>query len=299
MLEASVEAGAFGAPRPDCVTLVVEAAPAEPVVMPPVLGGVLLEPGSFTPATERVPRDPRCSHEQLAADACVEVEDDRIFVTALADSLWLLDSPSEVQLPVSAFQRASLLRGLVPDTELTLAGRVISSEGRATRLQLTVRTASVQRHLVLNEVLANAVGPEPESEWIEVVNDSDLPAQLSGVWLEDGAGRVRLPAERLEPHEIALLVPASSRESSLDVSAALGTRRLELPSLGQRGLSNSGELLQLVGPEGVLSRFPMLPAPHAGRSVARRALDGTDDDPRGFAEHAAPGASPGALNAVE
>ena len=297
--EASVELGAFGAPRPDCVTLVAEAALAEPAAMPPVLGGVLLEPGSFTPAAEPAAQDPTCNHGQLVAGTCLEVEDDRIFVTAPDDSLWLLEQPSEIQLPVAAFQRGALLRGLSPETELTLVGRVISSGGRATPLHMTLRTASLRRHLVLNEVLANALGPEPDSEWIEVVNDSERPAQLSGVWLEDGAGRVPLPAETLEPHEMVLLVAASSRESSLDVGAAPGTRRLALPSLGQRGLSNSGELLQLVGPEGVLSRFPMLPAPHAGRSLARRALDGADDDPEGFAEHAAPGASPGALNLVE
>ena len=53
------------------------------------------------------------------------------------------------------------------------------------------------------------------------------------------------------------------------------TRRLVLANLGTRGLSNSGEGLLLVGSEGGLSRFPLLPALHAGRSIARRSLDGS------------------------
>lgn len=298
-VEASVAPGAFGAARPDCVTLVAEDALTEAAVAPPVLGGVLLEPGSFTPERELGLNAPPCTGGQLVAGACLEVEDDRAFVTALGDTLWLLEQPSQVQLPVPAFQRGALLRGLIPETELTLVGRIVSNAGHAAPLHVTVRTEPLRRHLVLNEVLANALGPEPESEWIEVVNDSEQAVQLSDVWLEDGAGRIRLPAERLAPREIVLLVTTSSGESSLDVAAVPGTRRLQLPSLGQRGLANSGELLQLVGPEGVLSRFPMLPAPHAGRSLARRALDTADDDPQGFGEHAPPGASPGASNALE
>ncbi|HKY37462.1 MAG TPA: hypothetical protein VJN18_16080 [Polyangiaceae bacterium] len=298
-IEARVTPGAFGASRPDCVTVVADQAFSEPVVAPPLLGGVLLEPGSFTPDSNPVSKDSACSAGQLVADACVEVEDDRIFITALDDSLWLLQQPSEIQLPAPALQRVALLRGLAPETELELVGHVISSAGGVTPLDMTVTTKPRRRHLVLNEVLANALGPEPDSEWIEVVNDSEHVAELSGVWLEDGGGRVPLPVEVLQGREIVLLVAASSRESSVDVTAAPRTRRLELPSLGERGLSNSGELLQLIGPEGVLSRFPMLPAPHAGRSLARRSLDTADDDPRSFGEHAPPGASPGALNSLE
>jgi hypothetical protein len=53
-----------------------------------------------------------------------------------------------------------------------------------------------------------------------------------------------------------------------------------------------------VGREGVLSRFPLLAAAHPGRSVARRTLDGADDDAAGCAEHGGVGASPGAPNVL-
>jgi hypothetical protein len=94
-------------------------------------------------------------------------------------------------------------------------------------------------------------------------------------------------------------VPAGFRPSLLDAPIAPGTRLVELASLGTRGLSNSGEALLLVGPEGVVARFPLLAASHAGRSWARRALTTADDDPRAFAEHGTPGASPGAPNTFD
>jgi hypothetical protein len=84
-----------------------------------------------------------------------------------------------------------------------------------------------------------------------------------------------------------------------DAPLATAVRRLELASLGARGLSNTGEALLLVGPEGVVSRFPAFGASRAGHSIARRSLEAADDDPNAFAEHGAPGASPGAPNTFE
>jgi hypothetical protein len=152
---------------------------------------------------------------------------------------------------------------------------------------------------VISEVLANAVGAEPESEWIEVVNDSSRRASLADVWLEDAAGSVPLPDVELAPGALALLVGAGFRASALDVPPPPEVQLIELPALGARGLSNSGESLLLVGREGVLSRFPALAAPRAGRSLARRTPATADDDARGFAEHGAPGASPGLPNSFD
>ena len=65
-------------------------------------------------------------------------------------------------------------------------------------------------------MLANPAGPEPASEWIEVVNDSARTASLADVWLEDSGGHARLPEGELAPGEIVLLVGADFRESGLD-----------------------------------------------------------------------------------
>jgi hypothetical protein len=292
--------GAFGATLAGCFTLLAERPLLQAVVAPPVLGGVLLEPFVFAPPPQPPVDGPPCVVGQPLAGACLEVEDDRVLVTAGGDdALWLLAEPLQSPLSVRAFERATLLRGLAPGSGHRLRGRAISSDGSSMPFDLTVTTQPERRHLIVNEVLANALGPEPESEWIEVVNDSERPADLLGVWLEDGSGRVPLPAARLEPGETALLVGSSFRASGLDVPLPPGARVLELPSLGQRGLSNSGEALLLVGREGVLSRFPMLAASHAGKSMARRRLDAADDSSAGFAEHGGLGASPGAHNVFD
>jgi len=210
-----------------------------------------------------------------------------------------LEEPRRLVLPTRAGSRSLLLRGLLPLSELALAGRVLSSSGRQTTFRTTVTTAPATRHLVLNEVLANPLGPEPDGEWLELVNDSERSTSLSGLWLEDSGGHVPLPDVVLSPGELVLLVSDGFRASGLDVPVPSDVRLLRVPSLGARGLANGGEALLLVGREGVVSRFPLLAAPHAGRSLARRSLDGADDDPAGFAEHAGAGASPGAPNVLE
>jgi hypothetical protein len=76
-------------------------------------------------------------------------------------------------------------------------------------------------------------------------------------------------------------------------------QRLVVRGLGAGGLANGGELLRLVDHGGrVLSRFPAIPAPGPGQSVARVAPDAPDDEPGSFAAHAEQGASPGWRNVV-
>jgi hypothetical protein len=241
-----------------------------------------------------------CSAGELFHGACLEVMDDRLRVIPVAqDLLFALSAPSEAVLAVRAGTRGLLLGGLAPSTEVELTGWVLSSAGERELLHTRITTAPARRHLVLNEVLANPAGPEPDGEWIELVNDSARPASLSGLWLEDSSGHVQLPDAVLGPGEMALIVSDRFRASGLDVPVPQSVRLLRVPSLGARGLSNQGEGLLLVGSEGVVSRFPLLAAAHAGHSLARRTLDGSDDDPAGFAEQGAVGATPGAPNVFE
>jgi hypothetical protein len=227
------------------------------------------------------------------------VLDDRLHVTPVArDLLFALEQPPGVVLAARAGARALLLRGLSPNTALTLVGSVLSSAGELQAFHSRLTTAPPRRHLVLNEMLANPLGPEPDSEWLELVNDSERPASLSGLWLEDASGHVPLPDAELLPGELALLVSERFRASALDVPVAEGARLLKVSSLSSHGLSNAGEALLLVGQEGVISRFPLLAAGHAGRSIARRTPDAADDDAAAFAEHAGRGASPGAPNVL-
>lgn len=298
-IPARVSPGVFGAPEPSCMTLSVDAVDGS-VVAPPELGGLQLDPSPFEPPSALDDEAPGCGAALEVAGACLEVADDRAFITPRQDdALWLMQRPERRVVVARAGERTPLLRGLAAGAMLELRGEAFDSAGAGVPVRLGVVTLPPRRHVVLNEVLANAAGAEPESEWIEVVNDSHRAAELAGLWLEDGGGSFPLPDAVLEPGEIALLVGRGYRRSGLDVAFAEGARVLELPALGARGLSNSGEPLLLVGEEGIVSRFPALPATRAGRSIGRRAVDAADDDPRSFAHHGAPGASPGAPNSFE
>jgi hypothetical protein len=285
----------------NCVTVVAERAPTEPGVLPPQWAGTLLAPGAFVtpPPAAPAPAPVACVGGQPVLGACLEVLDDRVLVTTPDARLWRLTSPEARAVVTSANQRTSLVFGLAAGEQVELRGSVLPADGSSQALDLRVTTAAAFRHLVLSEVLANPLGPEPGSEWIELVNDSDRAVSLAGLWLEDTGGRAFLPEAELAPRETALLVNAGFRPSSLDAPLAPSVRLLELASLGARGLSNAGEALLLVGPEGVVSRFPAFGPNHAGRSIARRSFDAADDDPSAFAEHGAPGASPGAANTFD
>jgi len=154
--------------------------------------------------------------------------------------------------------------------------------------------------VVISEVLADALGPEPAQEWIELMNDDRAPVDLEHWVLEDVGGGVTLPAHRLEPGAYLLLVSAGfSAESNWDIAPQPGTALLYLDELGKNGLANSGEPLLLRSPDGaVVSRFPSLPRPKPGVSVARTAPFALDGEASSFGLHAAPGASPGAPNVV-
>lgn len=285
-----------------CFSLQVPEALRSAAVAPPQVGGVLLDPSPWLPSSTNIASEPvpTCGAGEPFHGACLEIDDDRLRVTPLAQDLFFsLAEPQKLALPARAGSRSLLVRGLLPGSEVTLAGTVLSSEGQLEAFHALLTTKAPRRHLVLNEVLANPLGLEPDAEWLELANDSEAPVSLAGLWLEDSGGHVALPAAWLAPGELALLVSERFRASGLDVPVPAAVRLLRVPSLGARGLSNGGEGLLLVGREGVLSRFPLLAAPHAGRSWARRTLDSADADAAAFGEHAGAGASPGAPNVLE
>jgi hypothetical protein len=294
-------APAMGVAGAGCLTLTVQGELPEAAVSSPLFTDALLDPAPWLPAMDAALKNSfGCATGQPFYGACLEVLDDRLLVTAMdEDVLFTLSEPKSVAVVAAAGQRSSLLGGLAPQSELRLRGTALAGSGHSSSIDLRVTTLGPRRHLVLNEVLANPAGPEPDAEWIELVNDADEVASLSELWLEDSGGHVELPDAELGPGEVTLLVAESFRVSGLDVPIPEGVRLLRLPSLGARGLANGGESLLLVGREGVISRFPLLPALHPGRSLARHALSGADDDPKNFSEHGAPGASPGTANSFD
>jgi hypothetical protein len=175
--------------------------------------------------------------------------------------------------------------GLPPATDVTLDVAAIDVRGTVLRKEVSAVTTAPMAHVILNEVLANPLGPEPAEEWVEIVNDGAAPADLGGYVLVDSGGETPLPSATLAPGAFALLVNETFvAADGVDPEPAAGTLILRVPHLGKNGLSNAGEALSLMDAGGaVVSRFPATPKPKAGRSVARLAPAAPDDVPSSFA----------------
>lgn len=237
-------------------------------------------------------------NEATFALGCAQVMDDRIVLRGPAfETLWTLSGSVNAVLALKA-GGSGVVRGFVPGQRHELEVEIFAADGTAWSAAPRVQTAEARPHVVLNEVLANPVGPEPAQEWVEITNDGATPVELGGYQFDDGSAAVALPEHALAPGQHALLVsPAFSLDVAGDVAPAPKTVLLRLPSLGKAGLSNAGEPLRLLDPEGrVVSRFPALPASKAGVSWARVRPDAPDEDPTAFQRHPEPGASPGAPN---
>lgn len=204
---------------------------------------------------------------------CAWIEDDRILLEPhAADLLWSVQSAASagVDQVFASDGHARYLWPLSPDSTLLLAVTALDRSGGLRSWPIVVRTAPPMAHLVIDEVLANPVGPEPEQEWVEIVNDGLAPAELEGVRLADVGGEAVLPAVTLHPGRRALLVTETYDASGkYDPAPTEGALIVRLKSLGKDGLSNAGEPLELLSPDGkVLSRFPARKT-KAGRSIYR------------------------------
>ncbi len=274
----------------------------EPLVPPLAVLGRALEPAVLPPVPSGAPPAPlACAEPELPfGPGCITVADDRAVVRApQAATLWSVSGDSGAWLqPLDPGERL-VLRGLVPASSELVSYWVRDAFTELSRGQALLTTGAPLPHVVVSEVFANPLGPEPAQEWVELYNDGTIPVQLSNLSLEDGGGKTELPAFVLAPGGFALVVRDDyDPTSGSDPAPAAGTKLLRVPSLGKNGLSNSGEALALRAGAELLSKFPVLPKPKPGLSVARRSAWTLDDDPDGFAHHAAPGASPGAANVL-
>ena len=277
------------------------AAPDVPGVLPPpAVGRVALEPLPIASSVCAGAEALACEgDEQRWALGCADIQDDRVVMRPpLAPTLWVIggEVPSDLVLVGAGGELA--VRGLVPSSTVRVEIAMTDLSGQTERFVQLVETQPPQPHLVINEVLANAVGPEPAQEWVEIYNDGTLAVPLAGWVLQDSGGPTELPEHLLGPGEYAVLL--SERyvpDAELDVVPAPTAAWLTVPRLGRNGLSNVGELLRLLSPAGaVASRFPAVAATEAGVSVARRDPAARASDPDAFGLHAPPGASPGQPN---
>lgn len=266
--------------------------------------GLPVEPTLFAPSGEPRSADERAtvcrSDESPLAVGCVRVEDDRMFIRGGSEqSLWLFEGDLRTTVASLGAEPVVVL-GLTPGARLHSSLLVVNEFGVEFSANPTIVTSDPQSHVVISEVMANPLGPEPEQEWMELYNDGSAAVQLDGWQLSDGGASVELPPFELASGAYVVLVSQGFDETDpADVAPASGTRVLRLPQLGKSGLSNSGERLSLRSPDGQLrSTFPDSPKPVAGVSVARTLPHAPDGAAASFGVHGEPGASPGGPNAI-
>ena len=273
----------------------VQLLPGEIWVPPPALGVWALDPSLFAVAELEPALPLACTAGEVAfGPGCAEIADDRLVVrTPDAGMLWVVHSERGALIEVTRAGAALTVPGLLPGNREHLWGSTHDSAGASLDFDLVVSTAAARARPILNEVLADALGPEPQSEWLELYNDGALAVDLGGYSLQDGGGRTPLPHAWLAAKEYALLVREDFVPNGSDEPPAPGTRLIRLPALGKSGLSNSGERLALLDSAGVeRSVLPALSG-KPGQSLARQSPASSDDDPHAFGFGVA---TPGAAN---
>jgi Lamin Tail Domain len=287
-----------------CVTLAAarDVAPDRVLAPPPLARGQALDPSPLVSVAPAVPSPVLCGDGQLEfGPACITVDDDRAVVQSLDEgTLWSIVRHDEPFVRAVAPGARFLLGGLSPSSSELLDVELFDLHGNAWAGAFTLVTGAARSHVVINEVMANPLGSEPEQEWVELANDGSAPVDLAGFALADAGGSVTLPSAWLPPGSFALLVREDFvADDGTDVAPPPETALVRVTTLGKNGLSNAGEALELRRPdESVASRFPAQPKPKSGISVARRTSGSLDDDPDAFAQSADPGASPGTPNVL-
>ncbi len=267
-----------------------------PWVLPPILelpglrGPVLrIEPAILASTAEMADEimPLPCEEGEVSfGPGCADVMDDRVIVRAPdGELLWAIAGDGVERWVATKSKERFVLKDIAPETQISLDVATVDTMGRTQRVTFQALTKSSSAHIVLNEVLANPLGPEPHQEWVELYNDGLVETSLLGYRILDIGGDTVLPDVILQPGQFALVVNETFVEDDeVDVCPAKETLVVRVPMLGKTGLSNSGELLRLADPDGhFISRFPALPKPKAGLSVSRSTPDAPDGVSTSFA----------------
>ncbi len=261
-----------------------ELEPEQIVVPAPTLAAWALDPSAFSAVNAEPASPASCQAGEVGLGlGCVMTADDRLLVrTPSAPLLWVLHTANGALLQVTHDGVAFAVRGLAPDSHEHVWGTVHDEAGSSLGFDSFFDTAAARARPVLNEVLANPLGPEPQAEWIEIVNDGSLALELSSYALQDGGGSTPLPEATLAAGEYALLVRNDFAPNASDEPPAPSARLIRMPALGKSGLSNGGERLALLDSTGAeCSVIPALPT-KAGQSLARQHPWSLDGDPGAF-----------------
>ncbi|HLK89083.1 MAG TPA: lamin tail domain-containing protein [Polyangia bacterium] len=167
-----------------------------------------------------------------------------------------VDTPAGAGL--TSFDVGIPLGALPPSTAATVTVNATDQAGNsAVSAPFAFTTPVALPPIAITEVLANPKGPEPQQEYVELRNlgDADLP--LAGLRLVDSKGGDDLPAETLAAGGYALVVTATyDPDEGSDPAPRAGTLLVRVDTrLGSDGLSNSGEVVQLVQGDAVVSSY--------------------------------------------
>jgi hypothetical protein len=261
---------------------------------------VLLEPIPARIEAEHAPAVARActAHELPFGPGCARVLDDRLIVKPPAEPLlWAIASTGGgaggdpggaaegEEWIATSLGEAFVVAPLPPSSTLSLDVHILDNAGTRQRRLVQLATRPPMPHVVINEVLANAAGPEPQQEWVELYNDGAVAAELGGYLLTDVGGEAWLPDATLAPGHYALVV-RDDFDAAIDYDPPppSGALLLRVPELGKHGLSNEGERLDLYAPSGErVSQFAAAPKPKAGRSIIRVAPSAPDGAASSFA----------------
>jgi len=217
-----------------------------------------------------------CATVHVAADEQVRAQ---IVLNAAAGDA-TLSSPS-VGLVVDFAQR---LPALGADPHASAIARVSDRSGnQGMSAPLSFDWPAPAARVVITEVLANPSGSETTQEFVELFNAGEAAVELAGWSIEDKTGKDLLPEAVLMPGAFALVVaetydPADGK----DPAPAQGTLLVRVSGrIGSDGLSNSGEPVHLVSPEGrIVSQYggwvDVTATAWSGRSTKRVSPDACD-----------------------
>jgi len=156
------------------------------------------------------------------------------------------------------FDVAISLTALPPESAATLTVTAVDRAGNvAASSPLSFQTPPALPPIVITEVLANAAGPEPAQEYVELRNLGSEPVALAGLRLEDAKGGDDLPAEMLGPDAYALVVPSGyDPAQGQDPAPRTGTLLVRIDTrIGADGLANGGEIVRLMRGDTVVSSY--------------------------------------------
>jgi hypothetical protein len=169
-----------------------------------------------------------------------------------------VEATSPAGVGQTRFDLAIPLASLPPATAATLtvtagdrAGNVVASS------PLAFETPPPLPPIAITEVLANAAGPEPAQEYVELRNLGADVVSLAGLRLEDSKGGDDLPPLELAAGGYALVVSSSYDEAQgQDPAPRAGTLLVRVDTrIGADGLANGGELVRLLSGDAVVSSY--------------------------------------------